>query len=199
MAVITLPSTPGPASAAPTLIDFGVTLRPATGAPADHYQRAGSRWQLSVAFPPMKPDTARVFVSRIAEAKAESLRIPFPLMGLSQGSPGTAVQVNGSGAAGTSLPLKGLPVGYVLKEGYWLTAIDASGVYCLHNVRADATANGSGQLTATVYPPLRRPLVNNDSVLVQVPMIEGLVTSDHAWPLPQDRLVRLEVTIEERA
>ena len=196
--MIVLPESPAPNGAVPELIDFGMLLRPATGAATTRIDRAGSRFKVDFTFPPMKPDAARIFVSRLIAAKSEGLRIAFPLLGVSQGFPGVPV-VNGSGASGTSLPLTGLTPGWVAKEGYWLTAIDADGVHYLHNIRAVVVTDGSGLATLTIAPALRAPLVNGDTVLLSEPLVEGFVTSVVSWELPANRLVTVAFTLEEAA
>lgn len=197
MAVITLPTAPAPSSVVPRYIDAGLILRPATGAPAQHFNRPGSRFALDVGFPPMTPETARPFVRRLLAGKTEGLRIYYPLLGVNQGNPGSPL-VRTATAGGTSLPLKGLTAGYGFKEGWWLTVIDAAGVYYLHTIDADGAADGSGNATLTVRPPLRTALAVNDVVLLQRPMAEGLVTSEATWELPTTRLLRIGFTLEEQ-
>lgn len=194
--MIQLPTTPPPASVTPNLIDWGLTLNPPTGAGATRVNRPGSRFELQVVFPPMRPDTARPFVTRLIQAKRQGLRMPYPLLGVTQGSPGTPI-VSGVGAGGTFLPLRGLTVGYVILEGYWLTVIDSAGVYYLHTVAAGSTVNGAGHVDIVIEPPLRAPLVDGNTVLLQAPMVEGLIMSDVNWPLIPDRLVTLSFTLRE--
>lgn len=198
MTMIALPSSPSPNSVAPTMLDYGMVLRPSTGAAPTRINRTGSRYQIHVGYPPMKADIARAFVSRLQQAKVNGLRITYPLLGVSQGIPGTPL-VNGSGAAGTSLPIKGLTVGYVLKEGYWLTVVDSAGVHYLHNVTADVTADGSGLATAVVVPALRAVLVDGNTIIIAAPDVEGIVTSDAAWGLNTDKMISVSFTLEEAA
>ncbi len=195
--MITLPASPPPSGASPALIDFGFILRPSTGAGALRVNRPGSRWLVKFSYPPMRPDVARVFISRLIEAKSAGLRIKYPLQ-VSQGNPGAAL-VDGGGAAGTSLPVKGLTPHYLAKEGYWLSVTDAAGVKYLHNVRATASADAAGKVTLTIRPPLRAPLVNGDAIELAAPMIEGLVTSDIAWPIVPDQVIDLSFSVEEAA
>lgn len=196
--MIILPTSPAPNGATPELLDFGMILRPATGAPAQYFTRPGSRFQVQFAFPPMAPETARVFVSRLLLAKRDGLRMPYPLLGINQGNPGAPL-VNGGTSAGTSLLLKGLTPGYLIKEGFWLTVIDAAGVHYLHNVRALVAADSAGLATVTIEPPLRTVLANNNAVLLGRPLVEGIVTSVVNWPLPVNKLIDLGFTLEEAA
>lgn len=194
--MIELPSTPAPNGVTPTQTDYGLILRPATGAQVSRINRAGSRFKLDVTYPPLKADVARTFISRLLKAKRDGLRMEYPLLGVSQGSPG-APKVRGTGAAGTTLPLKGLTAGYEIKEGYWLTTIDSAGVYYLYTVTSGDIADGSGSADITIEPPLRAPLVDNNVILLATPMVEGLITSDVSWPLTPDRLIPLSFTLEE--
>lgn len=196
--MIELPASPAPRDVSPRLLSFDLTLRPATGAAVTLIARPGSRFAADFAFPPMMPDAARVFVARLLKAKSEGLRMPFPLLGVSQGIPGTPV-VDGAGQAGTSLAVRGLNPGYVAKEGWWLSIEDADGQHYLHVVTAPATADGTGDATLSIHPPLRSPFADGDTVHLAKPMIEGLVTSDVQWPLPVNRRVELSFTIEEAA
>ena len=196
--MITLPATPAPNGAQPQLLDFGMVLRPATGAPAQYFTRPGSRFQVEFSFPPMEPDIARTFVSKLLFGKRDGLRIPFPLMGVSQGNPGAPL-VNGATSAGTSLLIKGLTANHLIKEGWWLTVIDSLGFHYLHNIRADVTASAGGLATVTIEPPLRTVLADNNTVLLAVPLVEGIVTSVATWPMPVNRRIDLSFTLEESA
>lgn len=195
--MIILPENPAPNGAVPTLLDFGFLQRPSTGAAALRVDRPGSRWRLQFSYPVMQADVARPYISRLTAAKTEGLRIAFPLQGVSQGSPGSPV-VDGSGAAGTSLPVRGLTPGYVAKEGYWLTIIDGDGVYYLHNVRATVAADSSGEATLSIYPMLRAPVADGDVILLAKPMVEGVIEGDVSWNMELANLISgLTFVLEE--
>jgi hypothetical protein len=194
--MIELPTEFSPREAMPQLLDFGMILRPASGAGALRVNRAGSRFVLQVLMPDMKPEKARRFKSLMLRAKREGLRMPFPLLGLVQG--GGAAKVDGSGAAGTSLPLKNMTPGFMVKQGVWLSVEDAAGTRCLHDVAEPARVDSAGKVTLSIEPPLRVVLVNDDDVLIAKPTIEGIITSDVNWALPVDRIVPgLSFTLEE--
>ena len=193
--MIVLPTSPAIAQAMPHEIDFGFIQRPSTGAGATKIDRPGLRLGAEFSLPSMPADAARIFVNRLLRAKSEGLRVPWPLMDISQGAPGNPV-VNGSGASGTSLPVRGATPGYQVKEGWWLNVVDGAGVYYLHGVAADVTlASGSG--TITVWPPLRADLSDGDNVVLDAPKMEGLVTSETKWPVTTDHNVALSFTLEE--
>ena len=196
--MIILPASPAPNGASPAVIDFGFELRPATGAAVSRINRPGNRLKIDFSFPPMTPDDARLFVSRLMRAKAEGLRMEYPLLDQSQGLPGNPV-VNGTDSAGTTLKLRALTPNYTIKEGYWLTLIDAAGTHYLHNVAALVTAAAGGTAILTVEPPLRFLPPDGAAVLLAKPLVEGLVTSVTGWDLGVDLLVRVAgFTLEER-
>lgn len=194
--MIELPTSPAPNGAAPRLIDYGATLRSPTGGASLRIDRAGSRFAAEISFPPMKADTARVFVSRLLDAKSEGLRIEYPLIE-TQGNPGSPV-VDGAGQAGKTLNVRGLNAGYVAKEGYWLSIEDADGQHYLHNVRATVRADGSGEAALSITPALRVPFADGTTIHLAKPMIEGLVDGNaFSWQIPVNKLIALAVTIEE--
>jgi hypothetical protein len=161
--------------------------------------RAGSRYRVAVSYPPMQPSTAGKFLARFQKAKREGLRIDFPLLGLSQGSPGTPL-VDGANPTGTTLPVKGLTPGYPVKEGYWLTLIDADGKRYLHCITEAGRADASGDAELEIEPPIRAPLPDNAVILLAKPTIEGVVVEEIGWSLAVDRLVRGgTIVIEEAA
>lgn len=192
--MIILPSSPAVATVEPFYVDTGLTQRPPTRATITRIDRPGSHYGAKVSYPPMPAAIASVFISRLVRAKSEGLRMPFPLTGVSQGSPGTP-EVNGSGAGGILLPVTGLTGGYQWKEGYWLNVVDADGVHHLHSI----SANGAGNGVIPVWPPLRGEFPDGCLVVMDAPRIEGAITSDISWPLPSDEIVTLEFTIEEAA
>jgi len=198
--MIVLPAEYVPASAKVSVIDFGFVQRPALGAAVSRINRPGNRWQIELTWPTMRSEDARKLVRRLTAALAEGLRVAFPLQGVVQAAPGAFAEVNGAGAGGTSIPLRGLTAGQTVKEGWWVTAIDSAGIHYLHQVAADAVANGSGQATITVNPMLRAALVDGNDVLIGTPLVEGVVTGRIGWDLPPGQLIDgLGCVIEEAA
>lgn len=196
--MIELPASPAPNSVAPHLIDFSILLRPATGGAVTRIDRPGSRFAAEFAFPAMQPDIARVFIARLLKGKSEGLRMPFPLLGVSQGFPGSPV-VDGSGQSGTTLVVRGLTANYVAKEGWWLSIEDADGQHYLHSISAGFAADAAGAAEVNIWPALRTPFDDGATIHLARPMIEGLVTNDAQWTLPVTRLIEIGFTIEEAA
>lgn len=196
MAVITFASSPFMSRGEPRELNFGLDQRPALGGPATRITRGGTRFACDFSFPPMAPDTSRPFIARLLQARENGARVTWPLMGVSQGSPGSPV-VNGSGATGTSLPVRSANPGYQVKEGYWLNVVK-SGVYYLHTCTAN-TILAAGTGTIPVWPPLRTSLSDGDTVVIDEPLFEGMLTSPVSWPMNTNKIVTLEFTLEEAA
>lgn len=194
--MIELPEIPAPNGAEPALVDFGMTLRPPLGGKVQRVDRPGSRYRVALSFPPMQPETARVFVSRLLRAKSEGLRVPFPLL-TSQGSPGSPV-VDGASPTGTTLPVRGGQPNWSWREGWWLSIEAADGQHYLHNLTAAGALDASGDGDLPIWPMLRAPFADGDAVHLAKPMIEGLPEGDEtSWVIPLNRLIQLAVTIEE--
>ncbi len=196
--MIELPDYAVPNGAEPALIDYGMNLRPATGAAVQRVDRKGSRYRAEISLPPMKPERSRVVVSRLVRAKSEGIRIPYPLLE-AQGAPGSPV-VDGAGQAGTSLAIRGLNVGYSLKEGYWLSIEDADGQHYLHNCGSNVRVGSDGLATITITPALRVPFADGAAIHLAVPMIEGFVDGEAwSWAVPVNRLIAVSFPLEEVA
>src|SRR3546814_11687577 len=89
--MIELPNSPAPNGAQPSLLDYGMTLRPGTGAAVLRVDRKGSRYKANISFPPMLPSVSRIFIARLLKAKSEGLRIPYPLIDVPHEAPGSPV------------------------------------------------------------------------------------------------------------
>ena len=161
--------------------------------------RPGNRWEIELSFPIRSGADARIAMARFARAKSEGLRVDFPLQGVSQGNPGSPV-VDGALSAGRTLKLKTMTVGYLAKEGYWLTLIDAAGVRYLHQISALAVVDATGKVTLSVEPPLRVIPADGWQVLLAKPEVEGVVTSAVEWGLaPGGFNTGISVTLREAA
>lgn len=197
MAVL-LPSDPYPgAGTSPRYIDYGGELAPALGGPVQKLNRLGDRYALDVVLPPMEAEpTGRVFIQRLTRARKVGALMEFPQLGLVIGAPGAPL-VNGAVAGGTSVPVKGLTPGYVVREGQFFSIV-VSGRRYLHSSDSEVIANGSGLATLTVSPMLRVPLSNNDVIEIASPKIEGLVQGNAtAWDLDLAETIGLSFSIVE--
>jgi hypothetical protein len=195
---LSLPRSPAPYNAVPSLLNFGLKLRPATGGKVLKIERPGSRYRADISYRPMEADQARVFISRLLEIeRSGNLLLPYPLAGVSQGSPGAPV-IDGANQAGTTLTLRACRPNYRFKEGYWLSLVTA-GQHYLYNCRSNAIASPEGEVALAIEPPLRKPPADGDKVLVAEPMIEGFLDGVFSWPIDDGLLVSIGFTIEEAA
>jgi hypothetical protein len=195
--VITLPTGVTARSVKASLLDFGFINRPSSGAPAQRYDRLGSRYAMEFELPPLPGDVARTVKARLTVAKREGLRMPVPLMGGTQGGAGVPL-VDGTDSAGTTLKLKGLTPGWFAREGFWLNVTDASGALYLHDIAEPVRVASNGKVTLTLGIPLRCALADDAAVRIANPVIEGLVTSEVGWSDPVGRVISgIAFTVEE--
>lgn len=192
---LALPTSPALFEYEPRIFRSGSELSPATGGPDQRLDRMGDRYALDVTMPPMTYETSRAWSDLDDWLETCTLRIPQP--GLTIGSPGTPL-INGADQTGRSLILNGLTPGYILRKHQWISILTDGRHYC-YRARADATADGSGNLTALLRTMLRVPHADNDPVEIAQPVIEGFVTvAEGAWKIDaRDRLIRLRFLIKE--
>lgn len=197
---IVLPDTAVPNAADVLLREFGTILSPFLGGPEQYIDRLGTRFALRVSLPPKRTrDEAMVIQSRLLQGRKSRLLMPWPQPDFDTGSPGSplvSADVNG----GTSVPIKGLVAGYTVKEGQFFSIIHGARRY-VYMCTANATANVSGVLDASIFPLLRTPLSNNDVIEIAVPMIEGFVSpgEELSWQISVDRFASFGFTVSEGA
>lgn len=182
------------------LLDFGFLQRPSSGAPAIRVTRPGSRFKVTLTFPPMIESHARKVLPRLKRAKREGLRARWPIGREGQGFPGAPV-VDGPEVAGTSLPVRGLTPGYAAKVGYILHIEEgATGERCVHELMETAIAGADGRAVFNIEPPLRAPFADGDTIELAAPTIEGWPLVNPLQALSVDRLVRgVVIELEELA
>lgn len=172
---IVLPTDIAAEDQVPYLIDFGGSLEPYLGGVTQRIDRLGSRWGLEVSLPPLDAEEARVWFSRLVQAKREDALLPWPQVA-GVGAEG-APRVNGAGQNGTALSVDGLPASKAVKEG-WFFSLIAGGRRYLHLIAADATASVGGAVTLTIEPELRVIPPDNAVIELAAPIIEGELQGD---------------------
>lgn len=200
MAVIELPDWVVPNNTVPYLRDFGGVLTPFLGGPEQRINRLGTRFGARLTLPPMRTrDQALIIHSRLIQAKSDRLIMEWHQPDFDTGVPGD-VKVSAVVTSGTTLPLKGMSAGYVVKEGQFLSIIHASRRY-LHFFTSDGTVGGGGTLTASIWPMLRTNLSVDDAVEISPPRIEGLVSpgDELSWQIAVERLASFSFTVAESA
>lgn len=193
MAVLTLPTDPAPAKMAIAMVSAKNTLTPAMGGAEQELLRKGTRYALTFSMPVMTYVQSMDWDDLMAEGDTVLMRVFQP--GLVIPNPGTPL-VKGAGQAGTSLVIDGLPNGYVIRKGQFISVVSA-GQRFLYRAKASATSV-AGTATIPLRTMLRRPPNDNDVVEIAQPMIEGFVRDLGEWAVGVDRLVGLQFTVRER-
>lgn len=193
MAVLTLPTDPAPAKMAIAMVSAKNTLTPAIGGAEQELLRKGTRYALTFSMPVMTYVQSMEWDDLMAEGDTVLMRVFQP--GLVIPNPGAPL-VKGAGQAGTSLVIDGLPNGYVIRKGQFLSVVSA-GQRFLYRAKASATSL-AGTATIPLRTMLRRPPNDNDVVEIAQPMIEGFVRDLGEWAVGVERLVGLQFTLRER-
>lgn len=195
--MIELPAGVVPVAASAALVDAGGVMRSPLNTAALRVNRLGSHYRVALNFPRIAdPALARVVVSRLIRAQQEGLRTWFPTHD-DQPVAGTVV-VDGDGQSGKALALRGLQPGTAVREGWWLSAIDARGRAYLHNISAALIVGNDGRATLPLSEGLRAPFADGATVRLVSPPIEGLVDGDaREWSVDVERGLDFTVTIEE--
>lgn len=194
MTVLTLPTSPPPASMGIALVSAGNVLTPAFGGDEQEIKRKGTRYALTYQMPPMTYLTSMGWDDLMAEGDTVLMKVFQP--GFFTGNPGTPL-VKGASQSGTSLIIDGLTPGHVLSKGQFVSVVTSSQRF-LYRLAASVTADGTGEATLTLRTMLRRSPADNDVVEIAQPMIEGFVRDMGAWPVGTDGLVSIQFTVRER-
>jgi hypothetical protein len=178
---ITLPATRAVKTDKPRMIDFGGPLKPSLGGPVQNILRLGTRHSIDVTIPSMhaEPD-GRTWAAKLRLAKIYGAMMRYYQDGFNPGSPGSPV-VNGAGQTGTALALKGFTANYMIKLGQAFSIVTGGRRY-LYFAAADTTCSGTGTVTLSIFPMLRKSPANLDVAEFAAPYIQGSITGNElAW------------------
>lgn len=192
---ILLPETPGAVDQTFELVTAKNVLTPAIGGAEQELLRKGTRNEIGFTLPPLDDLEAMDWADLTIEGDTVVMTVLQPSLVI--GNPGAPL-VNGAGAIGASLPVKGLTPGYTIRKGQWLTHLTNSGQRFLYRASAAVTANGSGVAAVPIYGLLRRSPLNNEVIEIAKPRIEGFVRDLGKITIGVDRLVVLSFKIRER-
>jgi hypothetical protein len=195
--VIELPAGVVPVTASAALVDAGGVMRSPLNTAALRVNRLGSHYRVALTFPRIDdPALARVIVSRLIRAQQEGLRTWFPTPE-DQPVAGDVV-VDGGGQSGKAIAVRGLYRQTAIREGWWLSIVDALGRSYLHNIAGGVAADGNGRAVLPLSEGLRAPFADGAAVRLVSPPIEGIVEGDaREWSIDVERGVDFTVTIEE--
>lgn len=194
---VALPTLRPPKTANLRPLDFGAWQTPTGPGAAQRLERLGSRFALDLVTGQLRwVEDRRAWISALLRGVSDTVVYPVPQPGLVIGTPG-APRVNGGGQAGQSLNLAGFAAGYVVRNAQ-MFSVSISGQRFLYAATADATADGSGNVVVTVWPPIRRSPNANDVCEFAVPMIEGALSgNEKGWTDERAHTVGLQLTITE--
>lgn len=184
----------------PRFIDFGGELTPGLGGPVQRVNRMGNRFGIDCAGVPVPeyPD-GEILTATLRLAKQNGAIFPWPVP---RGAPATSYGspvVNGAVAAGTSVPIRGLTVGAVIRFGQFFSIITGGWRYLYAHAGTSVAADGSGHATVTIDPMLRASLVDGDVVELATPKIQGLLSSgDLEWDIMLEPFTRIDFNISEQ-
>lgn len=196
MASVTLPRLPGYAAFEAFLVDAGGTIRSPLSQAAQRVNRLGSRFGLSVQYPPFRQDdAARKLVALLNEGLSEGVKTHWPQVDFDPGAPGL-VKVNGGSQAGSSLIVDGVGQGYSFRHGQF-GHVAVGGRLHLFQLRGDVLYS-NGNATLPILPMLRGSPADNEAVEFAQPMIEGWLEGETAsWTVDRARTTGLQFTVIE--
>lgn len=181
MSLITYPTL---SATAPARMRWGqvsntqVSTSPLSGA-VQTIELPGARWKVSVSYPPLLDADAALMRAFLVKMRGQANRVdlwPFDQQS-PRGTAGGTPLVNGGSQTGTSLITDGWTAGATLLTGDFFAVATQ-----LFMVAADATADGSGNMTITVEPPIRVSPANNAAITVNKPKARFmLVDPEVAW------------------
>lgn len=161
------PTTPTPMAA--TVTSFSPTLVSVTNSLRRQVRSRGVQvWQLDLMYGAMtRANFAPLWSFLVSRAgQASSFTVSLPGLGTPRGTAAGSPVVNGSGQSGTALITDGWTINSgVLKKGDF---IEIEGDKKIYQVTADATSNGSGQATLSLFPALRKSPGDNVTIHTDV-------------------------------
>lgn len=172
MTILTFPTIRRPSRASYRLRGNTQTHRSPLDGTEQTLEMPGAVWELTVSWESLDATDTRVLAAFLADLRGAAGRFYYspavwsPRRAAGGGTP----VVNGAGQSGAALITDGwTPSAQVALPGDWLSFDDSFGRRRLHMVTATAAANGSGQATIAITPPIRRAPADNAPVEVVAP------------------------------
>lgn len=157
---------------------------------------SGDGWIVDVSFDPLTRVEAAPWIAFLASLRGPKGTFYFgdTLLATAQGTPTGTPLVNGASQVGFTLNTDGWTAGVAAFKAGDLFQIDNS----LYLVTADATADGSGELTIDIWPSLRGHSDNAALTVSSPKCVMRLVsTTVQAVSAPQTQLYDINFTAEE--
>jgi len=165
------------------VLDFGHTNFPSSGGKGQRINRLGNRFEFQITLPPVRShEEGEELIADLIEGKQQGLRMRVPLFGYDVGNwahtsgalPAVRLNMN---QASTSLSLKNLKPGYLIRKGQYIS-VTHNGESYLHKIRQGDSVRSSGLASVKVSPRPRVLYSIDDPVEFEYPVIEGLLIGD---------------------
>lgn len=142
----------------------------------------GQRWRFGLQYRDLPVGDWRTLMAFIASLGGRAGRFTFSPPHNRRRATATisgTVRVMGAGQTGATLAIDGLPNSVVVFEaGDWISFPNSASRPQLHQVTAQATTNGSGEVTLSIAPPLRGSPADNAIVTWSAPTGVFMLESD---------------------
>ena len=183
---ISLPASPAPRSLVLRAYDAAAVAESPFSLVQDVQEFGGQRWELDVELPPMKRVDAAAWVAALKSLRGRRGTFLYgPVVEASpQGTWAGTPLVDGAHAAGaTAVSLKGLDASATIKADDYFNFGTGSSTR-LHSALADATADGSGDVTIDIWPHLRAALADEAAIVSSSPKgIWRLASNTRQWDI----------------
>lgn len=199
MAMIDLPTAPGPVAVEWRLIDFGGVQDALLGGPSQRINRPGARWAIDVQLPAMHPAMARRWSAALVLAAQHGARWKLRQVGLMPRGMGAGI-IAGADQAGAMLAVENLAPGAVWMAGQFLSVPVAGGTARqLYQTASAGAADAAGDAVIALTTPLR-DAPDDGGALSFAPSIEGWLGGEQVgWTIDAARHGRMGFSIEEAA
>lgn len=167
-------------------------------------QHQGARWEADVSLPPTQRADAEEWIAFLISLKGQygTFLMGDPMGATPRGSassaPGTPL-VNGANQTGETLAIDGLPNNATnyLRAGDYIQ-LGTGATSRLHKVLENASSNGSGEATLSIWPALRESPSDNAAVTVSnTKGVFRLATSESSFSINEASFYGLTFTAFE--
>ena len=172
MTILTFPGIRRPSGASYRLRGNTQTHRSPLDGTVQTLEMPGAVWELTVSWESLNSDDIRVLAAFLANLRGSAGRFYYspaswsPRRATGGGSP----LINGASQSGSTLATDGWTAsGQAMRTGDWLSYEDTLFRRRLHMVTADTNANGAGQASLPITPPIRRAGADNGAVEIVEP------------------------------
>jgi len=132
----------------------------------------GARWVATITWPSLMEADRRTFEAFLASLQGRAGRFYYgpAFHGVRRATGTGTILINGASQSGSTLAVDGFgAAAQAFSIGDWLSYADTTGRRRLHQVTATTAANGSGEASVPIVPPIRRAGADNAAVEITSP------------------------------